>query len=368
MITPFFPSKKSFVGSYVFDQVNEINKQTKYNISIIKIVSLFSREKDYFYKDYKVCIFKIIDFPFFFFPGIFNKINNIRFKYFLKRKNIENISVSHAHVSYPASYLQNILSCTKIIQHHGLDVLQLLNGRVNFLRRIYKDYLIKNTINVLNKADLNIGVSQKVLDQLHQFVNYQPKNEIVLYNGVDRTKFYPLKKMNDIFTIGCIANFWKIKDHMTTIKSIRRLIDTGVKIKLRLIGTGKTLNSCKKYVNDNNLSEFILFEKELEHHKLNKFYNEIDLFVLPSYYEALGCVYLESWATNTPFIAVKNQGVSEIIPEDLKNLMLVSESCPLDLSKKINFFIENKVNIEFDSKFDIRHTISDFLKNNIFND
>ena len=78
------------------------------------------------------------------------------------------------------------------------------------------------------------------------------------------------------------------------------------------------MNSCKKYVNDNNLSEFILFEKELEHHKLNKFYNEIDLFVLPSYYEALGCVYLESWATNTPFIAVKNQGVSEIIPEDLK--------------------------------------------------
>ena len=71
---------------------------------------------------------------------------------------------------------------------------------------------------------------------------------------------------------------------MTTIKSIRILIDTGVKIKLRLIGTGKTLNSCKKYVNDNNLSEFILFEKELEHHKLNKFYNEIDLFVLPSYY------------------------------------------------------------------------------------
>ena len=307
-------------------------------------------------------------FRFSFFPGIFNKINNIRFKYFLKRKNIENISVSHAHVSYPASYLQNILSCTKIIQHHGLDVLQLLNGRVNFLRRIYKDYLIKNTINVLNKADLNIGVSQKVLDQLHQFINYQPKNEIVLYNGVDRTKFYPLKKMNDIFTIGCIANFWKIKDHMTTIKSIRILIDTGVKIKLRLIGTGKTLNSCKKYVNDNNLSEFILFEKELEHHKLNKFYNEIDLFVLPSYYEALGCVYLESWATNTPFIAVKNQGVSEIIPEDLKNLMLVSESCPLDLSKKINFFIENKVNIEFDYRYDIRHTISDFLKNNIFND
>ena len=153
---------------------------------------------------------------------------------------------------------------------------------------------------------------------------------------------------------------------MTTIKSVKRLIDKGVKIKLRFVGTGKTLNSCKKYVNNNNLSEFIIFEKEMEHYELNKFYNDIDLFVLPSYYEALGCVYLESWATNTPFIAVKDQGISEIIPKNLKNLMLVSKSCPTDLSKKINFFIENKVNIEFDSKFDIRHTISEFLKNNIF--
>ena len=80
----------------------------------------------------------------------------------------------------------------------------IIKWSINFLRRIQKDYLTKNTINVLNKADLNIGVSQKVLNQLHQFDNYHPKNEIVLYNGVDRTKFYPSKKVNDVFTIGCI--------------------------------------------------------------------------------------------------------------------------------------------------------------------
>ena len=68
-----------------------------------------------------------------------------------------------------------------------------------------------------------------------------------------------------------------------------------LKLNYVFVGTGKTLNSCKKYVNNNNLSEFIIFEKEMEHYELNKFYNDIDLFVLPSYY-ALGCVYLESWA------------------------------------------------------------------------
>ena len=35
VITPFFPSNQSFVGSYIYDQVVEINKQTDYNIKIV---------------------------------------------------------------------------------------------------------------------------------------------------------------------------------------------------------------------------------------------------------------------------------------------------------------------------------------------
>ena len=49
---------------------------------------------------------------------------------------------------------------------------------------------------------------------------------------------------------------------------------------------------------------------------MNNFYNSIDLFVLPSYYEALGCVYLESWATHTPFVGVEGQGISELIIDE----------------------------------------------------
>ena len=64
----------------------------------------------------------------------------------------------------------------------------------------------------------------------------------------------------------------------------------GYHLNLRFIGSGPTIKSCKKYVKQHNLSKFISFEKELVHEKLNDFYNSIDLFVLPSYYEALGCV------------------------------------------------------------------------------
>ena len=367
VVTPFFPSKESFVGSYIFDQLNEIRKHSNLDIELVKIVSLFSDETDYFFKDFSVKIFKTIDFPFFIFPGVFNFINKMRFKSFLIKKNIGNIKFSQSHVSYPSSYLVEDLECNKIIQHHGLDVLQLRNGRNKFIRNMQKGFLIRNTINHLNYADLNIGVSDLVLQQLRNYKTYNPQNEFVLFNGVDRSKFFKKETVkNDIFTIGCVANFWKIKDHITLIKSTQRILESGIKIKLRLIGSGPTFRSCQKYVLNNNLSKYIFFEKEISHDKLNNFYNSIDLFVLPSLYEALGCVYLESWATNTPFIGIEGQGISELIVEEEKKIILAKVNSIESLMEKILIRYNKRESYPFNSRYEIQNTIFDFLSLNIF--
>ena len=367
VVTPFFPSKNSFVGSFVFDQLNEIRNQSDFNIKVVKVVSSFSVEKDYKYEGFDIVIFRVMDLPFFILPGIFNKLNTNRFKSFLKNKMINNIRISHAHVSYPASYLQNVLDCKKIVQHHGLDALQLLNGRSNFIMKLQKNYLIRNTISQLNESDLNIGVSSLVLSKLREYPTYYPKDELVLYNGVNTSKFYPIKSdRNKIFTIGCVANFWEIKDQITLIKSTQKILEDGNKIKLRMIGSGPTLKSCKKYVVKNNLSKYIVFEKEIAHKELNDFYNSIDLFVLPSYYEALGCVYLESWATNTPFIGIEGQGISELIPEKEKKSFLADEQSTESLKDKILIAHNNNRNYAFLSKYDIEKTIYNFLSSDIF--
>jgi len=367
VITPFFPSKNSFVGSYIFDQINEIRNQSDFNIKVVKVVSAFSVEKDYKFEGFEIIIFRVIDLPFFIFPGIYNELNVVRFSSFLKKKKIKNITISHAHVSYPASYLQNSLDCKKIIQHHGLDALQLLNGRSSIIMKLQKNYLIKNTISQLNKSDLNIGVSELVLNQLREYPTYSPKDELVLYNGVDTSKFYPRKgDKNKTFTIGCVANFWEIKDQITLIKSTQKILEDGNKIKLRMIGSGPTLKSCKKYVFENNLTKYILFENEIIHEKLNDFYNSIDLFVLPSYYEALGCVYLESWATNTPFIGIEDQGISELIPEKDRKTLLAEVNSTESLKEKILIAYKNRNSYSFNSRYDIKNTIFNFLSLDIF--
>ena len=363
VITPFFPSENSFVGSYIYDQVNELRNQIDFDFEVIKVVTLFSNEKDYKFKGFNVSIFKLIDIPFFIFPGIFNWINKKRFNFFLKNKNIKNIKLSHSHVSYPAAYLVEEFSCKKIVQHHGLDVLQLLNGRNNFIKRLQRSFLIKNTLKHLNKVDVNIGVAQLVLDKLDEFKEYNPKKEYVLYNGVDFSKFYPVKtENNEVFTIGCVANFWKIKNQITLIKAVKLLKDSGIAVQLRLIGSGPTLLKCKKFVRENNLSENILFEKELKHENLNVTFNEIDLFVMPSYYEALGCVYLESWATNTPFIAIKGQGIAELIPDNKIDFHLAKPKDPESLKNCIIKLMQSDDQFIFNNNLKIENTIRKFIK------
>ena len=115
---------------------------------------------------------------------------------------------------------------------------------------------------------------------------------------------------------------------------------------------------------NNNISESIIFESEISHEKLNNFYNEIDLFVLPSYYEGLGCVYLESWAAGTPFIGIKGQGISEIAPDN--NRMLAKKKDIADLLDKIEYFSNNNSKFELSTNLNIINTIDNFLKIDLF--
>ena len=230
-------------------------------------------------------------------------------------------------------------------------------------------FLRSRSLKQLNRIGLNISVSNRVKNELHLYPNYLPKQEYVLYNGVDRTKFYNMNidKSTDKFHIGCIANFWPIKDHINLIKAIDLLIKEGINdIVLRLIGTGEMLDFCKQYVKDNNLLEYIHFEKERNHSELNIFYNQLDLFVLPSYYEALGCVYLEAWATNIPVISIEGQGFSELVREDEKNNLIAKKNSPESLKEKILGEYKRNRNYPFDEKYDIKNTIYDFLSLDIF--
>ena len=373
IFTSFFPNKSSFVGSYLLDQAKEIEKQIDTKLSVIVFENLWSKSEDYFIEGIQCYVFKKIDFPSFFLPGFFQKINDFRFFKFLKSKNIkiDKSSIVHGHINYPSApflvCLKKKFNCKTILQHHGLDVLQFDTGRIKLFKKI-RNKIIKNRfINSLNFIDFQIGVSQKVIGNLSEIDSTIKNNSYVLYNGIDHTKFYPLGKKSNSFKIGCVANFWKLKDQITLIKALEVLAKNNITDwQCEFVGTGPTKQKCLDYVKSNNIPN-ILFTNKISHNDLNRFYNEIDIFVLPSYYEALGCVYLESWATNTPFLAVRNQGIEELLNEEQKQKYLIEKEDYQSLAQKIISFKNNNESLYFNSDYKIKNTISNFLlflKNN----
>ncbi|WP_286336491.1 glycosyltransferase [Hydrogenimonas cancrithermarum] len=373
-ITPFFPSDIHFVGPYIYDQVKSIERRGDFEVVVVKVVSIFDNTPaEYVYQGVRVFNFKVFDLPSSTLPGLFHKINLIRLKKFLKevvKIDFEQIAFIHAHVAYPAGALAADLgrehNIKNFVQHHGLDVMQLRNGRIlgGKLKEWNGKFIKRRFLKTTNGTNLNIGVSQKVVDELKKIEGFCNQNTYVLYNGVDTSKFYRIenRKKSDFFTIGCIGNFWKIKDQMTLLKALNlllkgRCIDN---IKVVFVGSGPTLGSCLSYVEENGLGKYVEFKKEIDHTQLNTFYNSLDLFVLPSYYEALGCVYTEALQVGVPIIAVENQGIEELLHKEEKAFSLIPKHDEKRLADLICWHLEKKHSLTpYDLNID--NFISEFL-------
>lgn len=391
-ITPFYPTVNSFRGPYIYDQVKALQKNGQYEIIVLKPRSIFSKINKYTFDNTTVYLFPFIKMPGNIFNGIQNKINVYLFKKYIKKSNIDIFKVNYAHAH--SSLLSIIPIALKkinpqiktILQHHALDPYGLKNGKLK-TNMFNLNYKVNNNLKLFSQIDVHVSISNRVeenlrifpqisefeTDDVYKSILFKIRNKkptilnksIILYNGVDSNKFYKITryKEDNEFTIGCIGNFTKIKDQITLIKAIKLLIiDKGyTDIKLKLIGSGYEMSKCIDYVNKNNLERFIHFYEEVNHRKLLDFYNTLDLFILPSYYEGLGCVYLEANACGVPFIACKFQGIGDFIKEEEESKWLFSPRDEKQLSLLIEDYKMNPTKQVLKLQYDINHLISEFL-------
>lgn len=351
-ITPFFPSKDKLFYSYVYDQVQAIERNSDYKVIVFRPKSPWEKFEDYQYEGVKVYYFNAFEMPSLILNGIFNGVNSRFFIDCVKQLGIDvsQIVVAHGHTSQFAAYalaLKKINSRIKaVVQHHDCDPYTIRNGKWA-QKRWNAIYRAQKSIELFEKVDLHLCISDFVKDSLMCFPN-PPKNlyydsyrkaltsvegvrspiikdTYTLYNGVDCNKFFPQKTAlvgdecsREKFTIGCVANFVELKDQMTLLRAIKILRDNGdTSFKVVFVGSGVNLSECQRFIGDNDLSGFVKIKSEIHHSELNKFYNQLDLFVLPSFFEGFGCVCTEAAACGVPFMICKHQGAAEyIIDED----------------------------------------------------
>ena len=332
--TPAYPQK----GIFCHEQVKAL-KNLGIEVTVVVPVVFYDREikvKEWEHEGINIHYVR-----FFKFPGArgFHNIGKHFYRRLKKSVKLETFDVYHADAPLPAGYAAMLASKEYkkpfIVHGHGLDV---------FLEEDYSTARNRDKIStvsqlVYEKADAVVGVSKKVLDNIQTRVDIN-KKAFVAYNGVDTESFTPVeKKKTDNLTVISIGNLIPLKGHRYLLQAIKALKDKGVaNIKCQIVGRGYLDEELKAQARELGIEKQVEFKGYVPYAEVATLLKNADIFALPSYYEALGCVYLEAMACGIPAIGCYENGIDEII-EHGKTGFLVQP-------KNVNDIVENLIQLQ----------------------
>ena len=244
--------------------------------------------------------------------------NPLMFKIFNKRmeklfKEIEKkegkIDIIHAQSSLwggiSAAYLSKKFNIPLVItEHSSLE-------RAPYLRESYKPYIIDS----YKSAKELIAVGNGLKEELERLTNR--KDIKVIGNLIDFSNF-PLKdrRVDDKFKFFSLAFLEGEKGFDTLIKSFSKAFKDIDNCELIIGGDGSQRQRLETLVQEEGISEKVIFLGALSRDDVSKWMRKVDTFILPSRYETFGVVYIEALASGTPVIGTFNGGADDIINKD----------------------------------------------------
>ena len=264
------------------------------------------------------------------------------FEYIISKYNFDD-AIIHFYPPAFQNYMIRTLKENKIkVLHyiHSRNIWKRVEEKRPLLRKLYYNHFYKNAY---KKCDNIICVSKVVEDDIKSKLKKAPTR--VVYNGVDNIFFNDIKNIKTIndkhIKLISIGNLYSIKGHKYVLKALKTLVEKykDIKFEYVIIGNGVEKDNLNKMIKDYNLKRVVKFVDEMSQDKIKQFLLNYDIFILPSYYEALGCVYLEAMASGCYTIGCKHQGISEIITPC--NGYLVNEYSDEDIVATIEDIIKN---------------------------
>lgn len=179
-----------------------------------------------------------------------------------------------------------------------------------------------------------VGVSDHTTENLVKYEHITRKKLMTIPNGIDISKYDTEidrdAKKNDIginnsgFIIGMGVRLSKQKGITYLLKSMPEIINAFPDITLVIAGDGEERVNLEKETTDLNINDNVIFTgPRLDIHELLKLF---DLYVLPSIFEGLPMVLLESMAAGCPIVATDVGGNSTAIKHRINGSLVESEN------------------------------------------
>ena len=169
-------------------------------------------------------------------------------------------------------------------------------------------------------------------EKLVECVHIDPKNIVVIQNGVDTGKYYPMdsdqKRVlrdkfgfgNQEYIIGVVASFTPKKNISLAIKAMVDIVSKLPSAVLVLVGKGEQERELRELVNKNALSDKVHFLGLVK--EVNDVLNIFDLFLFPSFTgEGMPNAVMEAMAARIPVVASDIPGNIEILENGNRGLL-----------------------------------------------
>jgi len=341
-IVPFFPSPQSWRGGFFFDAVKALMRDGRYDVRVVVGNGGHDYEIDGI-RVYGFRRFKVGDSDYFEALTDWIKIRQFAAKLHEMGLDSSDIAVCHVHLleryAFYAAWMKNQNpKCLTLVHHHWTGMGELGYNKFPWVPFV-KEIQYVRLRNSYERVDANIFCSeacregfglvyvdgflgkrselrsQLFFPKLFRPMSYASAN--VVYNGIDGTVFcLTAKAPSESFRIGCVANFIKQKAQMTLIQAFEKVYPQMPNAKLIFVGSGAEKRACEQYVKEHGLLGVVEFLAELSHLKIPDFYRSLDLYVMPSYWEAFNCSLIEAWACGVPCMTTEEISFKEVLNED----------------------------------------------------
>ena len=249
----------------------------------------------------------------FYYLGIRNTIDKIHQEF--------PFDIIHAHVALPDGYGTLLTNRTYrkplVVTIHGLDMATTIHRN---------DGCKQCILEVLEAASKVICVSRKLRKQCLEVYDDEKKFEVVS-NGISPDKIletpghlreeYEGKKV--LLTVGWL---YKLKGHDYVIRSLPEIIERFPELVYLIVGSGPEEDHLKRLVDQLRLNDYVKFCGRKDYNTVMEYMSICDLFVMPSWDEGFGIVYLEAMAHGKPVIACRGQGIEDVIVDGEMGLLV----------------------------------------------
>jgi len=216
-----------------------------------------------------------------------------------------------------ASWLPDAVAASKLGNELNIPVLAIADGTdINLWPEAYRGW---NRVRVIlnEKVAAIIFVSEALRVVGNTKGLYGIKN-LVLRNAVDTSLFAPASFPHEdsVYTILAIGRLVPGKGYLILLEAFAELFHRIERpARLILIGDGLQRQALIRQAEDLGIRPYIELVDPMEQEKLVKYYQQADLFCLPSYSEGLPCVVVEAMACGKPVVATRVGGTAEVVDE-----------------------------------------------------